>query len=127
MSRFSEDPGYQAFRILQCTFVVAPILAGLDKFFNFLTYWPQYLSPCALQIIHQSEQKFMTRVGIIEIVIGIGVLFKPKFFSYVIALWLLGIIVNLLCSCLYFDIALRDFGLLRAALSLARLTTLYAA
>ncbi len=127
MAKNSVDYGYgfQAFRILQVAFVIAPLLAGLDKFFNLLTNWSQYLSPFVLQIIHYHAQGFMIFVGIIEIIAGIGMIVKPKVFSYIVCLWLLGIIVNLLLTGHYFDIALRDIGLLLAALALARLSHRY--
>jgi uncharacterized membrane protein YphA (DoxX/SURF4 family) len=126
MFKFSEDPGYDAFRILQLTFTIAPVLAGLDKFFYLLTDWSQYISPFVLRIIHDHDQHFMMFVGIIEIIAGIGIIFKPKIFAYVISLWLLGIIINLLLTGYYFDIALRDLGLLLAAVSLGRLSEKYA-
>lgn len=126
MSKFSGEPGYQAFRILQFVFIVAPILAGLDKFFYLLTNWSNYLSPLTLQIIGGHDRAFMMVVGIVEIIAGIGVFFKPKIFAYIVSLWLLGIIVNLLLTGQYFDIALRDLGLLLAAFSLGRLSKKYA-
>jgi hypothetical protein len=64
----------------------------------------------------------MMVVGIIEIVAGLGVAFKPKVFAYVVSAWLLLIIVNLLMIPGYYDVALRDFGLALAALALARLS-----
>ena len=36
-----SSPAYQAYRILHFGFVVAPILAGLDKFFHLLVNWDQ--------------------------------------------------------------------------------------
>lgn len=129
MSKFSRDPGYQAFRILQFVFVVAPILAGIDKFFNVLTQWWIYLSPFVMNYVggqHPLHFGFMKVVGIIEIIAGIGVIFKPKIFSYIVALWLLLIIINLLMTGRYYDIALRDFGLMLAAFSLSRLCKKYA-
>lgn len=119
------DPGYQAFRILQVAFVIAPIIAGLDKFFLFLTDWSQYLSPLALDIFNAPRQ-FMMAVGVIEILAGIGVIFKPKIFAYIISLWLFGIVVNLFTTGQYLDIALRDIGLLLAAFSLGKLSQKYA-
>src|SRR5690348_16913142 len=101
----AKDPAYQAFRILQVAFVIAPILAGLDKFFNLLTNWANYLSPIALRMINYHGHGFMMFVGVVEIVAGIGVYYKPKIFAYVVALWLFGIIINLLCTGHYFDIA----------------------
>src|SRR5690242_11750789 len=111
MAKYSGDQGYQAFRILQFAFVVAPILAGLDKFLNVLTTWSMYLSPHVLQIVHFHDRAFMMFVGVVEIIAGIGTYLKPKVFSYIICLWLLAIIVNLVLTGHYYDIALRDFGL----------------
>ncbi len=126
MSRFSGDYCYQSFRILQFAFIVAPILAGLDKFFYLLTNWSNYISPFVMRIINGHDHGFMMFAGIVEIIAGIGVYFKPKIFSYIVALWLFGIIVNLLLTGHYFDIALRDFGLLLGAVSLGRLSHKYA-
>jgi uncharacterized membrane protein HdeD (DUF308 family) len=127
MSKFSQDPAYQAFRILQVTFIVAPIAAGIDKFFYTLTNWSNYLAPFVLKMINYHDTGFMMVVGAIEIIAGIGVLFKPRIFSYIISLWLLGIIFNLLLTGHYFDVALRDVGLMLAAISLGRLSSKYAA
>ncbi len=126
MSRFSKDYCYQAFRILQFAFIVAPILAGLDKFFYLLTDWSDYISPFVMRIINDHDRGFMMFVGIVEIIAGAGIYFKPKIFSYIVALWLLGIIVNLLLTEQYFDIALRDLGLLLGAVSLGSLSQKYA-
>lgn len=122
MHEFKKNPNYQAFRILQFAFVVAPILAGLDKFFYLLTNWSSYISPLALRMIHYHDRGFMMVVGVIEIIAGIGVIFRPKLFGYIVALWLLCIIINLLMTGQYFDIALRDLGLLLAAVALAKLS-----
>lgn len=119
------DPAYQAFRILQVAFVIAPIIAGLDKFFLFLTDWGKYLSPLALNIFDAPRQVMMA-IGVIEIIVGIGVIFKPKIFAYIISLWLFGIVVNLLTTGQFLDIALRDVGLLLAAFSLGKLSQKYA-
>lgn len=126
MSKYPGDQGYQAFRILQFAFVVAPIIAGLDKFFNFLTNWQRYLSPTALETLQHHSHTFMIIVGIVEIIAGLGVLFKPKIFAYIVALWLLAIILNLLIGRHFYDVALRDFGLFLGALALARLSHKYA-
>ena len=122
----TKDPGHQAFRILQVAFVIAPLIAGLDKFFYLLTNWSQYLSPLALRMLGGHDRGFMMLVGVIEVIAGLGVYFKPKIFSYVVALWLLGIVVNLLMTGHYFDIALRDVGLLFGALALGKLSQKYA-
>lgn len=126
MSKFTIDRGYQAFRILQIAFVVAPILAGFDKFFNLLTDWSQYLSPFALKMINYHSDGFMMIVGVVEIIAGIGVIFRPNIFAYIISIWLFGIIINLLLTGQYFDIALRDVGLLLGSLALGSLSQKYA-
>lgn len=118
-----RKPSYQAYQILRFAFTVAPIIAGLDKFFNLLTNWSQYLS--APFNVFGNAQTTMLVVGVIEILAGIGVWVKPKIFAYVVALWLLGIIVNLLVLQNYYDIALRDLGLLLGALALGRLSAKY--
>src|SRR2546423_12351542 len=97
-----KKPSYQAYQILHIAFTIAPILAGLDKFFNFLTIWEQYLSS-PFNVFGNPSTAMMV-VGVIEIIAGIGVWFKPKIFSYVVALWLLGIIINLLVLQNYYDI-----------------------
>ena len=127
MAKFSRDPAFQAFRILQATFVIAPIAAGLDKFFYMLTNWSNYLSPTILKMINYHDHGFMMFIGIIEIIAGLGVLYRPRIFSYIVSLWLLGIILNLLLTGQYFDIALRDVGLMLAAISLGKLSQKYAA
>jgi uncharacterized membrane protein YphA (DoxX/SURF4 family) len=125
MSKFAKDNAYQAFRILQLAFVVAPIIAGLDKFFYLLTNWSQYIAPFVLRSVNYHDRGFMTCVGVVEIVAGILVWVKPKIFSYVVALWLLLIIINLLSTGKYLDIALRDAGLFLGALALGRLSYKY--
>jgi hypothetical protein len=50
---------------------------------------------------------------------------KPRWGAYVVAAWLAGIIINLLSYSGYYDVALRDFGLLLGALTLARLASVY--
>jgi hypothetical protein len=118
-----NSPSYQAFQILRFAFTVAPILAGLDKFFYFLTNWDQYLS--APFNVFGTPHATMMIVGIVEIIAGLLVWVKPRIFSYVVALWLLLIIINLLMLGSYYDIALRDLGLLLGALALGRLSELY--
>jgi uncharacterized membrane protein YphA (DoxX/SURF4 family) len=118
----TSSPSYQAYKILHLAFVVAPIVAGLDKFFHLLVNWDQYLPQSINNLVGGHGHELMIAVGVIEIVAGIGVAFKPKVFAYVIAAWLLLIIINLLMIPGYYDIALRDFGLLLGALALARLS-----
>ncbi|MGW4212393.1 DoxX family membrane protein [Lentzea sp. NPDC004789] len=115
------DPATQAFVLLRTVFTVAPILFGLDKFFNLLVDWPQYLAPWIDSIVPGTPQTAMYIVGVIEIVAGVLVALRPKWGGLVVAAWLFGIIVNLLTLSGYYDVALRDFGLLVAALALSRL------
>lgn len=123
--KITKDPCFNAFRILQFTFIVAPLVAGLDKFFNLLTNWSKYISLFVLRIVNFHDQEFMMVVGVIEIIAAIGIFFKPRIFAYVITLWLLGIIINLLLIGKYYDIALRDLGLLLASLALGSLSQKY--
>lgn len=118
-----KRPSYQAYMILRFAFAIAPILAGLDKFFNILTNWGQYLSP-TFDVFGNPHTTMMV-VGAIEIIAGILVWIKPKIFAYVVVLWLLGIIINLLLLHNFYDIALRDLGLLLGALALGRLSSKY--
>lgn len=115
-------PAYQAYQILRLGFTVAPILFGLDKFFNLMVNWEQYLPPFVNNMLGGHGHYFMLAVGVIEIIAGLGVAFKPKVFAYVVSAWLLLIVVNLLMIPGYFDIALRDFGLSIGAFALARLS-----
>jgi hypothetical protein len=119
------DPAYQAFWILRVGFTVAPILFGLDKFFHVLVDWDVYLAPELTDLFNAEAHTLMYLVGAIEIVAGLVVALRPRFGGYLVAAWLAGIIVNLLLMAQYYDIALRDFGLLLAALALARLATAY--
>jgi hypothetical protein len=121
-----SDPVYQAYQILHVAFVVAPIVAGLDKFFHLLVNWDMYLSPFVNRLVGGHGHQFMLVVGVIEVVAGIGVALWPRIFSYVVAAWLLGIIVNLLLVPGFYDIALRDLGLMLGALALGRLSDRFA-
>lgn len=118
-------PSYQAYQILRTGFVVAPIVAGLDKFFNVLVNWDQYLPPFVNNLTGGHGHELMLAVGVIEFVAGLGVFLKPRIFAYVVSAWLLLIVANLLMIPGYFDVALRDFGLSLAALALARLSQEY--
>jgi hypothetical protein len=120
-----SDPRYQAFTLLRVGFTAAPILFGFDKFFNVLVDWPVYLAPWIDNIAPGSGQEFMYFVGVIEITAGLLVALKPRYGAYVVAAWLGGIILNLLTLSGYYDVALRDFGLLLGALGLARLAAVY--
>jgi len=121
----TADPVKQAFLILRTGFTMAPILFGLDKFFNVMVDWPDYLAPWLDRIVPGTAQEFMYVVGAIEIVAGIAVALRPVFGGYLVAAWLGGIVVNLLTfdPPRFYDVALRDFGLALAAVALARLAT----
>ena len=120
-----SDPAYQAFLVLRTVFTVAPIEFGLDKFANLLTEWPGYLAPWINDIAPGTGQQFMYFVGATEILAGVIVALKPRYGAYVVAGWLAGIIFNLLTYSGFYDIALRDFGLMLGALTLARLAWAY--
>src|ERR671923_1661892 len=120
-----RDPRFQAFSLLRTGFTVAPILFGLDKFFNILVDWPKYLAPWINDIAPGSADDFMYFVGGVEILAGLVVALKPRYGAYLVAGWLGGIIVNLLTHSGYYDIALRDFGLLIGAIALGRLAAAY--
>ena len=117
-----DSPSYQAYQILHIAFTVAPIVAGLDKFFRFLVDWDQYLSPIVPRMLGVSGHTFMLGVGVIEVIAGLLVAIVPRIGGWVVAAWFCGIIVNLLMIPAYFDIALRDLGLALGAFALARLS-----
>jgi hypothetical protein len=119
----TASPSYQAYQILWFAYTVAPILAGLDKFFHFLVNWDQYLSPLATQILPIAPRTFMLGIGVIEIAAGLLVAFMPAVGAWVVGAWLCGIILNLLSIPGYLDVALRDFGLALGAFALARLAS----
>ena len=120
------DPAYQAFLALRTAFTVAPILFGLDKFTNLLVEWPTYLAPWLDGLVPGTAQQAMYAVGVVEIVAGFVVAVAPRFGGWLVAAWLTGIILNLLTLSGFYDIALRDFGLLVGAVALARLAATYA-
>ena len=122
-----QDPAYQAFWLLRIGLVVAPILFGLDKFFNWMVDWERYLAPEINDLIPGNAHQAMLAIGVVEIAAGLVVAIRPRFGGYLVAAWLAGIIVNLLLIADYYDVALRDFGLLLAALTLARLATAFPA
>ncbi len=120
-----DHPAFQAFTLLRIGFTVAPIVFGLDKFLDWLVDWRIYLAPEINDIVPGNAHQAMLAVGVIEIVAGLVVAIRPKFGGYLVAAWLGGIIVNLLLQADFYDVALRDFGLLLAALTLARLATAF--
>ena len=120
-----DTPAYQAYLVLRTGFVVAPILFGLDKFTNLLTDWTAYLAPAVDRLVPGGPTGAMLAVGVVEVVAGLVVAVRPKVGGYLVAAWLAGIIGNLLLLGDHYDVALRDFGLLLAALALARLATAF--
>jgi uncharacterized membrane protein YphA (DoxX/SURF4 family) len=121
LERAKGDPAYQAFVTLRVGFTVLPIVMGIDKFFNNLVNWEQYLAHWIANISPFSATGTMHVVGVIEIAAGVLVALKPRYFAYLVAAWLGGIILDLLTYSGYYDVALRDFGLLLGAVTLARL------
>ena len=121
----SADPAYQSYLLLRIGLGVAPILFGADKFANVMTHWTKYLASWVTDLLPGNAHQIMHVVGVVEIAAGIFVLIKPRYGAYVVAAWLAGIIVNLLTYSGWYDVALRDFGLMLAALTLARLASIY--
>jgi hypothetical protein len=120
-----NDSAYQAYTLLRIAFTVAPIAFGIDKFFNGMVDWEKYLAPWINRLMPGTGHSFMLFVGIVEITAGLVVALKPRYGAYLVAAWLAGIVVNLLTYSGYYDIALRDFGLLLGALTLGRLAMKY--
>ncbi|SDK76701.1 hypothetical protein [Arthrobacter sp. ok362] len=120
--QLAADPHRQAFLLLRTVFTVAPILFGLDKFTNLLTHWTMYLAPVVASVVPLPAQTIMYIVGVVEIIAGVMVALRPRFGSALVAAWLLGIIINLIVLGGFYDVALRDFGLLVGALALNRLS-----
>lgn len=122
-----SDPTFQAFTLLRVGFTAAPILFGLDKFFDLMVDWPTYLWSGVASALPGSARQIMLVVGVIEIIAGVLVAVRPRIGGLVVAAWLAGIIVNLLLVGDFYDVALRDFGLLLGALTLARLAAVFPA
>jgi hypothetical protein len=119
------DPRYQAFMLLRMGYTVLPLVMGIDKYFNALTNWPQYLADWIDNIIPGTAQQFMYVVGGVEILAAMIVAIRPRYGAYIVAAWLAGIIINLLSYGEWYDIAVRDFGLMLGALTLGRLASVY--
>ncbi len=117
-----RDPGWLAFTLLRIVLGIAPLVTGIDKFFDLITYWPKYLAPIATDIAPLGGEPFMYVVGVLEIALGLLVLFVPRYGAPMLAAWLLFIVINLLLVGGYLDIALRDTGLASAAFVLFVLT-----
>jgi len=120
-----KNPVFQAFALLRIGFTVAPILFGIDKFAHVLVNWDIYFAPRINDIVPGTAHQAMYAVGVIEIIAGLVVAIRPKVGGLLVTAWLAGIIVNLLLIPGYYDIALRDFGLLLAALTLFRLASVF--
>ena len=120
-----SDPAYQAYKLLHIGFVVAPLIAGVDKFFGFLVDWDKYLAPTVASLSPIGGSRLMSAAGVVEILAALIVALMPRFGGYIVALWMWAIIVNLLLIPGYFDVALRDFALSLGALALARLGARY--
>jgi uncharacterized membrane protein YphA (DoxX/SURF4 family) len=120
-----REAGYHAFLMLRLAFAVAPVLFGLDKFFNVMTDWPKYLAGWVNDLMPGSAQGFMYFVGGVEILAGVIVALRPRLGAPIVVAWLGGIIVNLVSGPGYYDVALRDFGLMLGALTLTRLALAY--
>jgi len=120
----TTNPAWQAYQALHIGFVVAPVLAGLDKFTNLLTDWTKYLAPSVANVLPVDARTFMYGVGVVEVIAGLLVAIRPRIGGYVVSAWLVGIIFNLLIhSQRFYDVALRDLGLAIGAFALARLAT----
>jgi len=117
-----SNSSYWAYQILHIGFVVAPVIAGLDKFANLLTSWGIYLAPVVAKTLPFSTGIFMRTVGVIEIIAGVIVAIRPRIGGLIVSAWLVAIIVNLLLARGFYDIALRDLGLALGALSLSLLS-----
>ncbi|MFI6172932.1 hypothetical protein ACIBCN_39570 [Nocardia sp. NPDC051052] len=125
LHRIRTDPAYGAYALLRAGFIVLPVWFGIDKFTGVLTNWDQYLAPWIADLSPLTVHQSMFVVGVIEIVAGVAVAIKPRYAAYIVAAWLAGIVINLVSYPGYYDIALRDVGLLFAALTLARLASVY--
>ncbi|WP_423057855.1 hypothetical protein [Brevibacterium linens] len=120
-----KDPAHSAYVLLRLGFIALPLLMGLDKFTNLFTDWPSYLAPWMTDILPFSAQTAMYLIGIVEIVAAVAMVIRPRWAAWVVALWLAGIIINLLTYSGFYDVALRDFGLLIAAVALGLLAQKY--
>lgn len=125
LQRAKAEPAYGAFLILWIGFIAIPLIMGLDKFSNVLTNWVDYLAPWIANISPFSPHGTMMVIGVIEIIAAIAMILRPRYAAFVVAIWLAGIIINLVTYSGFYDVALRDFGLLVAALALAVLARSY--
>ena len=114
-----------AYQILMFAYIALPVVAGIDKFYDRLVNWNDYLAPQVASHLPVTSQQFMRGAGVVEIAAGLLVALKPSVGGLVVALWLWGIVANLLVGGAHYDIALRDFGLSLGSLALARLATAF--
>ena len=126
MAAEHSRPAYQGYQILHFAFTVAPILAGLDKFFHLLVNWDMYLAPWIARLSPIGGHNLMLVIGVVEIIAGLLVAVKPKIGAPIVGIWLIGIIIDLVSMGTYFDIALRDLGLSLGAWALWRLSLEFA-
>ncbi len=109
-----------SFWLLKLVYGVVPVVAGLDKFTNLLTHWDKYLSPAVTRMVPAST--FMHVVGVVEIAAGLLVLSRwTRIGAAVVSLWMLGIVLNLLTTGQYYDVAVRDFAMACGAYTLSML------
>jgi uncharacterized membrane protein YphA (DoxX/SURF4 family) len=120
-----SDGRYQAFMLMRLGYTVLPLAMGIDKFFNAMVSWPKYLADWIDNIAPGTAQQFMYFVGAVEILAGLIVLLKPRYGAYIVAAWLAGIVINLFSYGEWWDIGVRDFGLMLGALTLGRLASVY--
>jgi uncharacterized membrane protein YphA (DoxX/SURF4 family) len=120
-----SDARYQAYMLMRIGYTVLPLAMGIDKFFNAMVSWPTYLADWVDNIAPGTAQQFMYFVGAVEILAGILVLLKPRYAAYIVAAWLAGIVINLFSYGEYWDVGVRDVGLMLGALTLGRLASYY--
>ena len=120
-----QRTSYAAFKVLQLGFVLAPLIAGVDKFFHGLVDWPIYLSPTVERLLPMSGPAFMRIVGVVEVAAAVLVAVAPRIGGWVVAAWMWAIIGNLLLVPGYYDVALRDLGLSVGAVALALLARVH--
>ena len=125
LARAKAEPAYIAFVLLWIGFIAIPLIMGVDKFFNVLTNWENYLAPWIENLSPFDARGTMMAIGVVEIIAAILMILRPRYAAWVVALWLAGIIINLLTYSGFYDVALRDFGLLVAAVALALLARTY--
>ena len=114
----------QTFNLLKFTFVIVPIVAGIDKFTNLLTNWEQYVNPTIAHLLPFSTAVFMKIAGVIEIIAGVIVFKKPEVGGYIVAAWLTTIALTLLLGFNFVDVAVRDLVMAISAYSLAKISKL---